>query len=240
MEPIEEERDPCNPSPCGANAICKERNGAGSCICLPEYQGDPYTGCRPECVLNTDCPRDRACVNNKCRDPCPGTCGLNAECHVSNHAPSCSCLSGYIGNPLVSCHQPPQSKNNSHPVQFYKPVFIVQAEPQNPCQPSPCGPFSICREVNGHAVCSCQQNYIGNPPGCRPECTISADCFQDKACIGQKCKDPCPGTCGLNAKCQVVNHNPICSCPPGYTGDPFLRCLVEESKHVLLLSVLFF
>lgn len=109
--------------------------------------------------------------------------------------------------------------------------FLVQEAPQNPCQPSPCGPYSICREVNGHAVCSCQQNYVGNPPSCRPECTISADCYQDKACINQKCRDPCPGTCGLNAKCQVVNHNPICSCPPGYTGDPFLRCLVQESKH---------
>jgi len=74
--------EPCNPSPCGANAVCKERNGAGSCTCLPEYSGDPYTGCRPECVLNTDCSKARACVRNKCVDPCPGTCGLNAECRV--------------------------------------------------------------------------------------------------------------------------------------------------------------
>lgn len=101
---------PCNPSPCGANAVCKERNGAGSCICLPEYIGDPYTGCRPECVLNTDCTRDRACVNNKCRDPCPGICGLNAECRVVNHAPSCACLPGYTGNPLSACQLPPPSK----------------------------------------------------------------------------------------------------------------------------------
>lgn len=110
IEPVEEARDPCNPSPCGANAVCKERNGAGSCTCLPEYLGDPYTGCRPECVLNTDCDRSKACVNNKCKNPCPGTCGLNAECRVINHAPSCSCLPGYSGNPLSSCHLPPPSK----------------------------------------------------------------------------------------------------------------------------------
>ena len=102
---------PCNPSPCGANAVCKERNGAGSCVCLPEYFGDPYTGCRPECVINSDCDRSKACVNNKCKDPCPGTCGINAECHVVNHAPSCSCLPGYIGDPNSACHRPPQSKN---------------------------------------------------------------------------------------------------------------------------------
>lgn len=101
--PTDEPRNPCNPSPCGANAICKERNGAGSCACLPEYFGDPYTGCRPECVTNSDCDKSRACLNNKCKDPCPGTCGINAMCQVINHSPSCSCLPGYSGDPLSTC-----------------------------------------------------------------------------------------------------------------------------------------
>lgn len=96
--------NPCNPSPCGANAVCKERNNVGSCSCLPEYFGDPYTGCRPECVQNSECDRSKACVNNKCKDPCPGVCGINAECIVQNHAPSCNCISGYTGNPAESCH----------------------------------------------------------------------------------------------------------------------------------------
>lgn len=100
--------NPCNPSPCGANAVCKERNGAGSCSCLPEYIGDPYIGCRPECVLNSECPYNKACINNKCIDPCTGICGTNAECHVINHAPSCICINGYTGNPLVACHLQPK------------------------------------------------------------------------------------------------------------------------------------
>lgn len=104
IQPPPEVHDPCNPSPCGANAVCKQLNGAGSCTCLPEYFGDPYTSCRPECVTNTDCPRDKACLNNKCKDPCPGTCGVNAECRVSNHAPSCFCFEGYTGNPATACH----------------------------------------------------------------------------------------------------------------------------------------
>lgn len=102
---------PCNPSPCGANAVCKERNGAGSCTCFPEYFGDPYTGCRPECVLNTDCDKNKACIGNKCRDPCPGVCGRNAQCNVINHSPSCSCLPGFTGNPSTSCREIP--KRNS-------------------------------------------------------------------------------------------------------------------------------
>jgi len=32
------------------------------------------------------------------------------------------------------------------------------------------------------------------------------------------------GVCGISAKCDVVNHNPICSCPTGYIGDPFSAC----------------
>lgn len=96
--------EPCNPSPCGSNAVCKERNGAGSCTCLSDYTGDPYVGCRPECVQNSDCVHTRACINNKCQDPCVGACGLNAQCQVYNHQPSCSCFSGYTGNPLTSCH----------------------------------------------------------------------------------------------------------------------------------------
>jgi len=120
---------------------------------------------------------------------------------------------------------------------FTRNMFLVEEEKvTDPCQPSPCGPFSQCRVVNGHAVCSCQPEYIGAPPTCHPECMVSSDCTQDKACINQKCRDPCPGTCGLSAKCQVLNHNPICSCPPGFTGDPFLRCQPQESKHCSDLS----
>lgn len=72
------------------------------------------------------------------------------------------------------------------------------------------------------------------PPNCRPECVISAECAQDKACLNNKCVDPCPGTCGQNARCQVLNHNPICSCSPGFTGDPFLQCVVEKSELNLI------
>ena len=95
--------DPCNPSPCGSNAICSERNHAAACQCIPEYFGDPYVACRPECIVNSDCPSDKACQRNKCIDPCPGTCGINAACRILNHIPTCSCIDGYIGDPFTSC-----------------------------------------------------------------------------------------------------------------------------------------
>lgn len=94
---------PCQPNPCGANAVCREKGGIGSCSCIKEYFGDPYVGCRPECVLNTDCQSSLACINNKCKNPCPGTCGLNAICRVIHHNPTCACLPQYTGDALTSC-----------------------------------------------------------------------------------------------------------------------------------------
>lgn len=95
---------PCTPSPCGANAVCRVQQNAGSCTCSLDYIGNPYEGCRPECTLNSDCPSNQACIGLKCKDPCPGTCGQNAQCYVINHAPTCTCFERYTGNPFIFCN----------------------------------------------------------------------------------------------------------------------------------------
>lgn len=97
--------NPCEPSPCGSNAICKTQNNVGSCSCIPGYFGNPYESCRPECIISSDCTTNLACIRNKCQNPCPGTCGLNAECQVVNHIPSCICSSGFTGNPFKYCER---------------------------------------------------------------------------------------------------------------------------------------
>lgn len=226
---------PCNPNPCGTYAECREQNGVGSCQCLPEYFGNPYEACRPECVLDSDCASNRACLNQKCRDPCPGSCGQNAECFVRNHLPTCNCLPNYVGDPYRYCHIEEKRKETKG-ISWRKPntesssVLLAMREYVNPCQPSPCGPNSQCKELNEQAVCSCLPEYIGQPPGCRPECTLSSECSFDKACVNQKCVDPCPGACGSNAVCHVTNHAPLCACQTGYTGDPFTGCYPTPRK----------
>lgn len=119
---------------------------------------------------------------------------------------------------------------------------IISVSTVQPCNPSPCGPNSQCRTVNNQAVCSCLPSFIGSPPSCRPECTISAECPLDEACNNQKCINPCIGSCGYGARCEVINHNPICSCPAQYTGDPFSNCIpiglcisVLNSKYYFFL-----
>lgn len=209
--------DPCIPSPCGTNAQCSD----GICTCIGVYQGDPYTGCRPECILNSECSRDKACINQKCQDPCPGTCASNAICEVHNHVPMCHCPTGMQGNAFVQCQPLPERP----------------PEPAHPCQPSPCGTNSQCQDRNGIALCSCLSDMIGTPPACRPECISNSECLMNRACINQKCKDPCPGACGHNALCNIVNHNPICSCPTGYTGSPFVACQLIICTYFLLIDV---
>lgn len=110
--------------------------------------------------------------------------------------------------------------------------------PVNPCVPSPCGPNSDCQVRGESPACSCLAQFIGTPPNCRPECTINPECPSQFACINQKCKDPCPGSCGANAECTVVNHNAMCTCSSGYTGDPFSACMPVPGKTILYTIII--
>lgn len=117
---------------------------------------------------------------------------------------------------------------------FSLPSFsVTTSRPvENPCLPSPCGPNSQCRVVGSQPACSCLPNYIGRAPSCRPECMSNSECPNNLACQNERCRDPCPGSCGQNAQCTVVNHNPVCSCFPGYEGDAFNVCqLIPTSKN---------
>lgn len=220
--------NPCVPNPCGPNSQCRELNGQVECLCLPTYVGSPPS-CRPECVVNSECDLRKACVNQKCVDPCPGACGENAVCRVNNHSPLCSCPSGFTGSPFSRCYPTPSKNFLAYHCLQYKRLFTLEPlddtpEPSNPCAPSPCGPHSQCRPNQNLPSCTCLSNYFGAPPNCRPECSVNSDCPNSKACINERCRDPCVGVCGIATKCHVINHTPICTCLDGLIGDPFSRC----------------
>ena len=194
-------RDPCIPSPCGPNTDCTTGLvGNAVCTCRPGFFGvaDSTKGCGPECTTNSECQSLMACMNQKCRDPCPGACGPNAACRVVNHNPVCSCVQGFTGNAYQGC--------NAVPV-VIEP--ITTERPSRPPTPSP----------------ECTK--------CRPECLLNSDCPTNRACIRQKCQDPCPGVCGLNAVCRVNNHSPTCVCERGYIGDPTRQCS-RQRKHFFI------
>lgn len=192
------------------------------CSCVQNYIGRPPL-CRPECTSNAECPSVQACINDRCRDPCPGACGSSATCSVVNHRPMCRCLPEYIGDPFTGCSP--------------KPVVFHEPEIQMPCNPSPCGINALCKERQGAGSCSCLPEYFGDPyVECRPECILNSDCVKTKACVNSKCVDPCPGVCGINAECRATNHIPICFCSLGYTGNPSSVCheIVKQRNYFKL------
>lgn len=226
--------NPCVPSPCGPNSQCREIGSYPSCSCLEGYIGTP-PNCRPECSINSECSSNLACIREKCRDPCPGSCGANAVCNVINHTPSCSCPEGYTGDSFSYCIPKPiisKFMTRTNRIRFSN--YIIAAKPQvvDKCNPSPCGQNTVCN--NG--VCTCLSEYQGNPlVGCRPECVLNNDCPRNKACVRNKCVDPCIGVCGLNADCTVINHVPTCSCVQGFIGNAFVQCNREPGRLVNFL-----
>ena len=230
---------PCNPSPCGINADCIARGNAASCKCINDYTGNPYIECKPECVVNGECPRHLACVSQKCKDPCPGICGVNAKCYVTNHLPVCKCDPGYTGDAFVACQRITTCKFKIFSQMFQLGLISkylvpprISTERVDPCSPSPCGENAQCTTRGNAASCKCIRDYFGDPyVACRPECTTSAECPANKACQNFKCVDPCPGLCGVNAQCRVINHVATCTCNTGYVGDPFRSCQLRPSSE---------
>lgn len=181
--------DPCNPSPCGINTICTSSGANAICKCLPKFFGSPFSGgCRPECTISTDCPSNKACLDMKCVDPCPGICGFAAQCNVINHSPVCSCPPPLVGDPFVLCKEQPREVDPCNPspckvngncrvvnnaaVCSYPECVINQDCPRDracfahkckdPCIRA-CGVNALCQAINHRAVCSCPGNYVGAP-----------------------------------------------------------------------------
>lgn len=238
--------DACMPSPCGENSQCRTKNnGHAICSCLPDFIGTP-PNCRPECVHNAMCPQNRACARQKCVDPCPNTCGANARCQVVNHNPICSCAAGFTGDPFNACSKiicECQGKIYDKFTKHYCLFTILDNDPpveeSHPCHPSPCGPNAVCKVNGDQAACTCLPNYIGRAPNCRPECKADAECANNQACVNLQCVDPCPGSCGVNARCRVVNHFAVCTCNPGYEGNANSQCnaiAITQRKFVQVHS----
>ena len=124
------EREICYTGVCGSNAQCREHNGIAVCSCLPDFFGNPYTGCRPECVSHAECARNKACENNKCIDPCEGICAPSALCRVHDHVAMCYCPDGYQGDPFTACTPQPITREHdtrpSGPIGALLPtIFLV-------------------------------------------------------------------------------------------------------------------
>lgn len=93
--------DPCThgSAVCEDNKTCEVRKHRPICICKFGFMVNSVGEfvCAPgpvECQLDDGCPRDLACINRRCVDPClfHQPCPPNKQCQVMNHQPVCFCL----------------------------------------------------------------------------------------------------------------------------------------------------
>lgn len=60
-----------------------------------------------------------------------------------------------------------------------------------------------------------------------PECKSDDNCPDNRYCnpVTKTCEDPCsPKKCGENAFCNASNHQAVCHCVAGYSGDAYVKC----------------
>merc|ERR1712241_486432 len=199
--------DPCQLS-CGSGADCQVKNHVAICRCPRGFTGDPFQSCRKFS-------KDEICE----------ACGANTDCEVGqDDRPICRCKKDYIGNPLQGCRRECETDRDCSPSQQCSQFKCLAA-----CREGACGENANCAARNNRAECTCPPDFLGEARSrCYTECTRHDDCQDNQACVKFKCKDPCrepdPNVCGSGANCEVKHHKPICSCPRGFTGDPFVSC----------------
>lgn len=227
------------------NAECYGDNHRAACKCRPTFSGDPFSRCEAvECQMDVDCPQDRACLNQRCINPCADTtnppCAPNAICYVRNHATGCRCPDYLpVGNPLAYCERsaPPTPAEPECRIDSNCPTQLacINEHCVNPCvELKPCTSSAKCNVLDSTPLrtltCTCPDGWISNKDGeCKavvvpkpPGCESDDDCKTEEACINRICRNPC--NCGYNTKCFVKNHRPICSCKVGYDGNPHTVC----------------
>ena len=70
-------------------------------------------------------------------------------------------------------------------------------------------------------------------------CESNQECPDYNACQNRKCINPCAedDPCAPSANCKVIGHQPVCTCPDGYIGDPRTECkLRKHDQNFIYLS----
>lgn len=68
---------------------------------------------------------------------------------------------------------------------------------------------------------------IPKQPFPQAECFKNDDCPNEKTCKNEICINPCrqDDACARGAFCYVDKHQPICTCPNGFAGNPLIECV---------------
>ncbi|CAB4059878.1 unnamed protein product [Lepeophtheirus salmonis] len=205
--------DPCsNGQLCGNNAICTAQNHRALCKCPPGFATDSQSNCYEyECLRNSDCPFDKACVSEKCINPCKNTlCGTRAECSVEYHKPICKCPKGLQGSPYIECKNVECKRHEDCGDQ--EKCNLISLKCEKLCSGrNKCAASAVCEASNHREKIEV--------PSDKPECNVDDDCPGLLACMSEKCQDPCTFNkpCSDSQECKVFDTSPTktvaCICP---------------------------
>lgn len=81
------------------------------------------------------------------------------------------------------------------------------------CGSANCATNAKCRAVNHVAICSCPEDFDGQPlTECTRQepCTYNVDCAKNRACKEGKCVNPC-NQCKNKSKCTIEGHVATCN-----------------------------
>lgn len=95
-------------SSCGTGATCYGAAHRANCECPPGFVGNPNVACIVlGCRSNSDCPGEKACVSEKCVNPCEvgNLCAVPAECTVYRHKVQCTCPPGFVADAGTGCEK---------------------------------------------------------------------------------------------------------------------------------------
>ena len=116
---------------------------------------------------------------------------------------SCICFEGFTGNGVVSCDKISKT--------FYQFLLL---------------------EIDD-IECVLKFFLISIVAPIEIGCSSNDECASSQACRNRGCVNPCAydNPCSANAECTVNNHNAVCKCPPGMTGDPYSLCVPSKMSQ---------
>ena len=234
----------CDNIACGVNAQCAVANHATSCVCDAGLypKPDAETEC-VKCTEDSHCSNGKSCVNDECVTVCSQhsdcsdaescengqcepvtcdsvTCGVNAECVVSNHEAACECDTGFLVNPdpkqgcakciqdsdcitgekclgnmcVTSCTQDSNcADNEACDTNSSSCAEVICPFPMDRSAIKQCGANAICAVANHVATCQCEAGFQPNPDaatGC-DECIDNSHCSNGQTCLNNKCITAC-------------------------------------------------
>lgn len=228
--------DACSKVQCGPNALCVAENHRSTCICAPDYIGNPgdlSLGCQleetkniPGCKSDDECEFGTICSvdihgQQKCISPCETVaCGSNEVCQldIGGH-PTCACKREYIWNPVTSaCEKPttPDCKIDSdcQQIEACQPDALGVLKCVAVCSHFTCPNNAACIAENHKGKCQCLAGFTGNPNdrnGCKPivqnQCTSDAQCKEHETCRTRE-----HGVSACVSACEQITCGPNAVC----------------------------